>query len=164
MINPALLLGPCLVAVGLFGFLTRRNLILMFLSLELMLAGVSLNFVVFGQMHGDLGGQVFSILILVVAACEAALALSLIVALVRLRGTLDSKAWSALREFQFDDQAGSGGRAAEDKFPELSGRAAEDHLHPEGYEDLPKLTPAGLDPQTRPVDSDFKLPDLAGRA
>ena len=164
MINPALLIGPCLVAVGMFGFLTRRNLILMFLSLELMLAGVSLNFVVFGQMHGDFGGQVFSILILVVAACEAALALSLIVALVRLRGTLDSKAWSALREFQFDDQAGSGGRMAEEKIPELAGRAAEDHSHPEGYEDLPKLTPAGLDPQTRPVDPDFKLPDLAGRA
>ena len=163
MINPALLIGPCLVAIGMFGFLTRRNLILMFLSLELMLAGVSLNFVVFGQMHDDLGGQVFSILILVVAACEAALALSLIVALVRLRGTLDSKAWSALREFQFEDQAG-GGRVAEDRIPELAGRAAEDHSHPEGYEDLPKLTPAGLDPQTRPVDSDFKLPDLAGRA
>jgi NADH-quinone oxidoreductase subunit K len=164
MINPALLIGACLFAVGMFGFLTRRNLILMFLSLELMLAGVSLNFVVFGQLHGDFGGQVFSIFILVVAACEAALALSLIVALVRLRGTLDSKAWSALREFQFDDEAASGGRPSEDKIPELAGRAAEDHSHPEGYEDLPKLTPAGLDPQTRPVDSDFKLPDLAGRA
>ena len=164
MINPALLIGPCLVAVGMFGFLTRRNLILMFLSLELMLAGVSLNFVAFGQLHGDFGGQVFSILILVVAACEAALALSLIVALVRLRGTLDSKAWSALREFQFDDQASASGRSVENKIPELAGRAAEDHAHPEGYEDLPKLTPAGLDPQTRPIDSDFKLPDLAGRA
>ena len=164
MINPALLIGPCLVAVGMFGFLTRRNLILMFLSLELMLAGVSLNFVAFGQLHGDFGGQVFSILILVVAACEAALALSLIVALVRLRGTLDSKAWSALREFQFDDQASADGRSVENKIPELAGRAAEDHAHPEGYEDLPKLTPAGLDPQTRPIDSDFKLPDLAGRA
>ncbi len=163
MIHPALLIGPCLVAVGLFGFLTRRNLILMFLSLELMLAGVSLNFVVFGQMHGDFGGQVFAILILVVAACEAALALSVIVALVRLRGTLDSKSWSELREFQFDDQSGSG-RGAEQRIPELAGRAAEDHAHPEGYEDLPKLTPAGLDPQTRPIDSDFKLPDLAGRA
>ncbi len=163
MIHPALLIGPCLVAVGMFGFLTRRNLILMFLSLELMLAGVSLNFVVFGQMHGDFGGQVFAILILVVAACEAALALSVIVALVRLRGTLDSKSWSELREFQFDDQSGSG-RGAEQRIPELAGRAAEDHAHPEGYEDLPKLTPAGLDPQTRPIDSDFKLPDLAGRA
>ena len=163
MIHPALLIGPCLVAVGMFGFLTRRNLILMFLSLELMLAGVSLNFVVFGQMHGDFGGQVFAVLILVVAACEAALALSVIVALVRLRGTLDSKSWSELREFQFDDQSSSG-RTAEDRIPELAGRAAEDHSHPEGYEDLPKLTPAGLDPQTRPVDSDFKLPDLAGRA
>ena len=163
MIHPALLIGPCLVAVGMFGFLTRRNLILMFLSLELMLAGVSLNFVVFGQMHGDFGGQVFAVLILVVAACEAALALSVIVALVRLRGTLDSKSWSELREFQFDDQSSSV-RTAEERIPELAGRAAEDHSHPEGYEDLPKLTPAGLDPQTRPVDSDFKLPDLAGRA
>lgn len=163
MIHPALLIGPCLVAVGVFGFLTRRNLILMFLSLELMLAGVSLNFVVFGQMRGDFGVQVFAVLILVVAACEAALALSVIVALVRLRGTLDSKAWSELREFQFDDQSGTG-RTAEERMPELAGRAAEDHSHPEGYEDLPKLTPAGLDPKTRPVDSDFKLPDLAGRA
>ena len=163
MIHPALLVGPCLVAVGLFGFLTRRNLILMFLSLELMLAGVSLNFVVFGQMHGDFGGQIFAVLILVVAACEAALALSVIVALVRLRGTLDSKTWSELREFQFDDQSG-GGRGSEPRIPELAGRAAEDQSQSEGYEDLPKLTPAGLDPQTRPIDSDFKLPDLAGRA
>ncbi len=83
MTNLLLFVGAALFGLGMLGFLTRRNLILMFLSLEMMLAGVSLNFIVFGNLHGDLGGQVFVLFILTVAACEAALGLSLIVALFR---------------------------------------------------------------------------------
>ena len=77
MTNLLLFVGALLFGFGMFGFLTRRNLILMFLSLEMMLAGVSLNFIAFGNQHGDLGGQVFVLLILTVAACEAALEMTL---------------------------------------------------------------------------------------
>src|SRR5690349_2434998 len=104
MTNMLLFVGATLFGLGMFGFLTRRNLILMFLSLEMMLAGVSLNFIAFGDLHGDLGGQVFVLLILTVAACEAALALSLIVALYRSRHSLDINLWRSLREINLSDR------------------------------------------------------------
>ncbi|MGN6545889.1 MAG: NADH-quinone oxidoreductase subunit NuoK, partial [Aureliella sp.] len=104
MTNLLLFVGALLFGFGMFGFLTRRNLILMFLSLEMMLAGVSLNFIAFGNQHGDLGGQVFVLVILTVAACEAALALSLIVALYRSRHSLDVNVWRSLREINLCDR------------------------------------------------------------
>ncbi len=154
-----LVIGPCLFAIGLFGFLTRRNLILMFLSLELMLAAVSLNFIAFGSLHGDLGGQVFAIFILVVAACEAALALSLIVALVKSQGTLDVMRWSELREQSTTVEDSrqvnlQESEASERLNEEMNGRD----------EDFPKLTPAGLDPRLHPIEADFKLPNEVGKA
>ncbi len=155
MTDPFLLIGPCLVAIGMFGFLTRRNLILMFLSLELMLAGATLNFIAFGRMHQDFGGQAFALFILAVAACEAALALSLIVTLVRSRGTLDVKAWGQLREYVSDPVF----------VVKTDATYQEDQANLQSeYENLPKLTPAGLDPLQRPVDADFKLPDASGKA
>jgi NADH-quinone oxidoreductase subunit K len=93
-----LVAGAVLFATGMLGFLTRRSLILMFLSLELMLAGVSVNLVAFSRHHDNYQGQVFAILVLTVAACEAALALAIIVALYRQRPTLDAKAWRSLNE------------------------------------------------------------------
>lgn len=155
MTDPFLMIGPCLVAIGMFGFLTRRNLILMFLSLELMLAGASLNFIAFGRIHGDFGGQAFALFILVVAACEAALALSLIVTLVRSRGTLDARAWGQLREYLTEPTVEQ--KRSIPAFDKISETTSE-------YENLPKLTPAGLDPLQRPVDSDFKLPDSPTKA
>jgi len=79
--NPAmeveryLAVGAALFALGALGFLTRRNLILMILSAELMLHGVSLTLVTFGRMHHSQEGQAFTIFILTVAACEAGFAL-----------------------------------------------------------------------------------------
>jgi NADH-quinone oxidoreductase subunit K len=73
-----LAVGAALFVIGALGFLTRRNLILMILSSELMLHGVSLTLVTFGRMHHNLEGQAFTIFILTVAACEAGLALALI--------------------------------------------------------------------------------------
>ncbi len=87
LIQFSLLLGALVFCFGMFGVLTRRNLILLFLSLELMLFGVSINLVAFGKMHGDGGGQAFTLAILTVAACEASLALALVVTLYRNRGT-----------------------------------------------------------------------------
>ena len=73
-----LAVGAVLFILGAIGFMTRRNLILIFLSAELMLHGVSLTLLTFGRLHRSLEGQSFTIFILTVAACEAALGQSLI--------------------------------------------------------------------------------------
>ena len=90
------ILGAVLFAIGMVGFLSRRNLIVMFLSTEVMLQGVLLNLVAFGRLHEHLEGQVFGLFILVVAAVEAGLGLGLVVLLYRRRGTLDAEAWAAM--------------------------------------------------------------------
>ena len=96
--NVALLMSALLFACGLVGFLCRRNMIIMFLCTELMFQASAIAMVAFGQVHHDVSGQVFVIFILTVAAAEAALALGLVVLLYRRRETLDSEAWSELRE------------------------------------------------------------------
>lgn len=141
MTNLLLIVGAAMFGLGMFGFLTRRNLILMFLSLEMMLAGVSLNFIAFSNQHGDLGGHVFVLLILTVAACEAALALSLIVALYRSRRSLDINVWQSLRETSLSDR---------DRLEQMTAALSEGH-DPSSYGTLPKLTPAGLDPLEFPT-------------
>ena len=97
-VNAALLVSALLFTCGLIGFLSRRNMIIMFLCTELMFQGAALAMIAFGKVHPDLSGQVFVIFILTVAAAEAALALGLVVLLYRRRETLDSEAWSELRE------------------------------------------------------------------
>ena len=96
-VNLALLMSALLFACGLVGFLSRRNMIIMFLCTELMFQAAALAMIAFGKVHHDVSGQVFVIFILTVAA-EAALALGLIVLLYRRRETLDSEAWSELKE------------------------------------------------------------------
>jgi NADH-quinone oxidoreductase subunit K len=97
-VNVALLVSALLFACGLVGFLSRRNMIIMFLCTELMFQAAALAMIAFGKVHNDVSGQVFVIFILTVAAAEAALALGLVVLLYRRRETLDSEAWSELRE------------------------------------------------------------------
>ena len=92
-----ILVGALLFAVGLVGFLTRRNIIVMFLSTEVMFQGVIVNLVCFGWRHHDLSGQVFALFLLVIAAVEAGVALGLVVLLFRRKGTLDADAWRTLR-------------------------------------------------------------------
>ncbi len=92
-----MILGAMLFATGLVGFLSRRNLIIVFLSTEVMFQGVLLNFVAFGRFYGQLDGQAFAMFLLVVAAVEAGLALGLIVLLFRRKSTLDAEAWRSLR-------------------------------------------------------------------
>lgn len=93
-----LAVGAVLFVLGALGFFTRRNLIVMVLSVEMMLHGVSLTLVTFGRIHHSLEGQIFTIFILTVAACEAGLALSLILALYQKSRSLDVEFWTALRE------------------------------------------------------------------
>ena len=93
-----LAVGAVLFGVGLIGFLSRRNMIVMFLSAEMMLQGVSLSLVAWGRYHNDLGGQMLVIFIIAVAACEAAIALALVLMLFERKGHLDIAAWEELRE------------------------------------------------------------------
>jgi NADH-quinone oxidoreductase subunit K len=93
-----LIVGAILFVLGMIGFMTRRNLIVMFLSAEMMLQGVSINLVAFSRYHESYQGQSFTIFILTVAACEAAVALALIVTLYQRRRTLDVSVWQDLRE------------------------------------------------------------------
>ena len=90
-------IGALLFGLGLIGFLARRNLIIMFLSTEVMFQGVIVTLVAFGWQYGHLEGQVFALFLLVIAAVEAALALGLVVLLFRRKVTLDAEAWQAMR-------------------------------------------------------------------
>jgi NADH-quinone oxidoreductase subunit K len=94
----SLAVGAALFVLGAVGFLTRRNLIVLFLSAEMMLQGVALNLVAFARDRGNLHGQVFTLFIITVAACEAGVALALILMLYRSRRSLDVSLWQDLRE------------------------------------------------------------------
>jgi NADH-quinone oxidoreductase subunit K len=93
-----LAVGAALFVLGAIGFLTRRNMIVLFLSAEMMLQGVALNLVAFARDRGNLHGQVFTLFIVTVAACEAGIALALILMLYRSRQSLDVSEWQDLRE------------------------------------------------------------------
>lgn len=93
-----LLTSAILFVIGLIGFVSRRNMIVMFLCTELMFQAAAIAMIAFGRYHGDVSGQVFVIFILTIAAAEAALALGLVVLLFRRRPTLSAEAWSELGE------------------------------------------------------------------
>ena len=92
-----LLLGAALLVLGMVGFLTRRNLIIIFLCTEIMFQAAGLALIAFGRYHLNHTGEVFVIFALTIAAAEAALALALVVLLFRTRETLDAAAWSTLK-------------------------------------------------------------------
>ncbi len=91
-----LMTGAVLFCLGLIGFITRRNLIIMFLCTEMMFQGVAVSLVAFSRFHLNDTGQTFVIFVLTIAAAEAALALGLVVLLFRRKHTLDSLVWSQL--------------------------------------------------------------------
>jgi NADH-quinone oxidoreductase subunit K len=93
-----LTIGALLFALGMVGFLVRRNMIVMFLCVEMMLQGVSLSLVAWGRYHQDWGGQMLVIFIITVAACEAGIALALILVLFQQSGSLDMVFWQEVRE------------------------------------------------------------------
>ena len=92
-----LLTGGVLFVLGLIGFLTRRNLIIMFLCTELMFQGVVVTLVAFSRFHMNTTGQTFVIFVLTIAAAEAALALALVILLFRRKDTLNADVWSAMK-------------------------------------------------------------------
>jgi NADH-quinone oxidoreductase subunit K len=130
-----LLVGAVLFALGMLGFLSRRNMIVMFLSVEMMLQGVALTLVGFGRFHGTWTGQIFTILILAVAACEASIALALIVILYNQKSSLDVTLWQDIRE------ADVPATVAADEV-----QVAEPIEVEPGPESYPQLIPAGIEP------------------
>lgn len=137
LLNNYLLVGGLLVAIGMIGFLVRRNLIVAFLSVEVMLQGVSLSLVAWGRHHQDWGGQLMVLLVIAVAACEAAIAMVLVLMLFRQSGTLDLAFWQDARE-------------------ETAPRYIDQQVPEELEEDRvwPQLTPAGAEPA---VDEERRL-------
>jgi NADH-quinone oxidoreductase subunit K len=89
-----LIIGALLFAIGVAGVLTRRNIIIIFMSIELILNAANLNFIAFSRYLQETGsvnavaGQVFTVFIIVVAAAEAAIGLGLVIALYRNRETI----------------------------------------------------------------------------
>lgn len=125
-----LVIGGLLFVIGLIGFLVRRNLIVMFLCVEMMLQGVSVSLVAWGRYHNDWGGQMLVIFIITVAACEAGIGLALILSLFKQSGTLDITAWQEMRE--------EGQPAFVDT--EIPEETEADRV-------WPSLTPAGVEPE-----------------
>ena len=127
-----LIIGAALMALGMLGFLSRRNLIVMFLSAEMMLQGVALTLVAFSKYHGNWTGQIFTIVMLTVAASEAALALALILVVFNRIRSLDVTLWQDLRETGLPETVDSSEAEPYEPIP--------------GPESYPNLTPSGVEP------------------
>ena len=84
-----LILSALLFSLGVIGFLIKRSLITVFMSIELMLNAVNLTFVAFAHMWHQVSGQIFVFFVMVVAAAEAAVGLAIIIAIFRTRETLN---------------------------------------------------------------------------
>ena len=135
-----LVVGAILFALGAVGFVSRRNLITVFLAAEIMLQGVSLSLVAWGRFYNDWGGQILVLFIIAVAACEAAIALAMILMLFRRRGSLDVAVWHELRE---------------DNLPPPEDREPGEPPPP-GPPAWPRLTPAGRRPEIPREATDFR--------
>lgn len=133
-LNNYLVVGALLFSLGVVGFLTRRNLIVIFLCAELMLQGVSTTLVGFSGFHGTWGGQVTAIFSLSLAAAEAGVALALFVVLFKRGFSLDVSIWSDLRE--------------EDQPPVEDEPLGDEPV--ETPRQWPHLAPAGRLPERRP--------------
>jgi len=89
MLAEALFFSAVLFTIGVFGVLIRRNAIIVFMCVELMLNAVNLSLVTFSNLWGNLNGVVFAFFLMVVAAAEAAVGLAIIIALFRHRQTVN---------------------------------------------------------------------------
>ena len=90
-------LSAVVFGIGAAGVLTRRNPLVILLCLELMLNAANLALIAFARMHGNGDGQIFALIVMVVAACEVVIGLGLIVAMFRTRLPIDVDEVSELR-------------------------------------------------------------------
>ena len=89
MTTEYIVLSATLFTIGAVGVLTRRNAIVVFMCVELMLNAANLAFVAFSHQHGNLDGQVMAFFVMVVAAAEVVVGLAIIIALYRSRRSID---------------------------------------------------------------------------
>jgi len=89
MVEKAVALSALLFVLGALGALTRRNLIVILMSIELMLNAVNLALVAFSRQWGDLAGHIFVLMVIVVAAAEVAVGLGIVIALFRNRESVN---------------------------------------------------------------------------
>ncbi len=82
-----MILSTVVFAIGVFGFLSRRNIIIIFMSIELMLNAVNINLIALSHYLQDLRGQILAFFVIAVAASEAAIGLAIVIALFRNKAT-----------------------------------------------------------------------------
>lgn len=92
-----LVLSAALFSLGVVGFLSRRNLIIMFLCTEMMFQAAGIALIAFSKFHANHTGEVFVIFVLTIAAAEAAMALALVVLLFKRRESLNAEEWTLLK-------------------------------------------------------------------
>jgi NADH:ubiquinone oxidoreductase subunit K len=92
-----IVLSAFIFCIGVAGVIVRRNPLVVLLCLELMLNAGNLALIGFSRLHGDPGGQIFALIVMVVAACEVVVGLGLIVAIYRRRLPIDVDELSELR-------------------------------------------------------------------
>jgi len=92
-----IILSAILFGLGVIGFIFKRNIVTLFMSIELMLNAVNLAFVAFTRVHGQLQGQVFVFFVIVVAAAESAVGLAIIIVIARNRQTLNVERIDSLK-------------------------------------------------------------------
>lgn len=97
MIGETLTISAVLFAIGVVGVLTRRNALILFMCVELMLNAVNLSFVALSRLHGGTMGQAFVVFVMTVAAAEAAVGLAIVIAVFRHFGTVDLDRINLLR-------------------------------------------------------------------
>ncbi len=85
-----LALGAALLLIGTVGVLTRRNIVVILMSIELILNAVNVNLIAFSRLNGNLAGQVFAIFVITVAVAEAAVGLGILIALFRNKETVQA--------------------------------------------------------------------------
>ncbi len=93
-----LTVSAILFVIGMLGVLTRRNVLLIFMSVEMMLNAVNLSLIAFGRYLDSMVGQVFAVFVITIAAAEAAIGLGLILVLARRQDTVDVANVNLLRE------------------------------------------------------------------
>ena len=93
-----LALSAVLFVIGMIGVLTRRNVLVIFMSVEMMLNAVNISFIAFGRAINSATGQVFALFVITIAAAEAAVGLAIVIALARRQDTVDVGRIDTLRE------------------------------------------------------------------
>jgi NADH-quinone oxidoreductase subunit K len=90
-------LAVIIFTIGLYGFMTQRSGIRMLMSVELMLNSANLNLVAFSSYNADLTGQVFALYSIALAACEAAIGFAILMAIFRMKDTINLDSFNVLR-------------------------------------------------------------------